>query len=91
MNNYYEFTNLIDDKESFEYFNSLSNNILKNILNDSFNDINSYLNYYADTFKIIFNGLDYDEFYYSFKSLSECLNDIKIILNILKERDIDNE
>ena len=78
MNNYYEFTNLIDDKESFEYFNSLSNNILKNILNDSFNDINSYLNYY-------------DEFYYSFKSLSECLNDIKIILNILKERDIDNE
>ena len=30
MNNYYEFTNLIDDKESFEYFNSLSNNILKN-------------------------------------------------------------
>ena len=91
MNNYYEFTNLIDDKESFEYFNSLSNSILKNILNDSFNDIDSYLNYYADTFKIILNGLDYDEFYYSFKLLAEYLNDIKIILNILLERWCDYE
>lgn len=90
MNNYYEF-NLIDDKESFEYFNSLSDNILKNILNDSFNDIDNYLNYYADTFKIIFNGLDYDEFYYSFKLLAEYLNDIKIILNILIERWCDYE
>ena len=90
MNNYYEFK-LIDDKESFEYFNSLSDNMLKNILNDSFNDIDDYLNYYADTFKIIFNGLDYDEFYYSFKLLVGYLNDIKIILNILIERWFDHE
>ena len=90
MNNYYEFK-LIDDKESFEYFNSLSDNMLKNILNDSFNDIDDYLNYYANTFKIIFNGLDYDEFYYSFKLLVGYLNDIKIILNILIERWFDHE
>lgn len=42
MKNYYEFTKLIDDKESINYYDSLSNDLL---------------------------------------------NDIKIILNILKERD----
>ena len=71
MNNYYEFTNLIDDKESFEYFNSLSR-------------IN--LNNYANIFKILFQDNDYSEFYYSCKSLIEEINDIKIILNILKSR-----
>ena len=86
MNNYYEFTNLIDDKESFEYFNSLSSSILKNILNDNFNYIESNLNNYADVFNILFKGYDYSEFYYSCKSLIEEINDIKIILNILKSR-----
>ena len=86
MNNYYEFTNLIYDKESFEYFNSLSSNILKNILNDNFNYIESNLNNYANIFKILFQDNDYSEFYYSCKSLIEEINDIKIILNILKER-----
>ena len=87
MNNYYEF-NYTDDEESFEYFNSLSTNILKNILNENFNYIESFLEEFSNVFKAIFNKNDYDEFYYSCKSLIEELNGIKIILNILKERDI---
>ena len=88
MNNYYEFTNLVDDGESFEYFNSLPINVLKNILDDNFNYIDFYLDYFANIFKDIFNNKDYDEFYYTCLSLIEELNNIKIILNILKERDI---
>ena len=87
MSNYYEF-NYTDDLESFEYFNSLSTNILKNILNENFDYIESFLEEFSNVFKTIFNENDYDEFYYSCKSLIEELNDIKIILNILKERDI---
>ncbi len=86
MKNYYEFTKLNDDRETFQYFNSLSNKFLKNILDDSFNYIDNTINNYANIFKIIFNGKDYDEFYYSCLSLYEELNDIKIILNILKDR-----
>ena len=87
MNNYYEFNNLSIDKESFEYFNSLSTIILNTYLNDTFNYIESYLNQFSFVFKTIFNGSDYDEFYYSCLSLIEELNNIKIILNILKDRD----
>ncbi len=86
MKNYYGFTKLNKDRESFQYFNSLSNEILKNILNDSFNYIDDTINNYATVFKFIFNGKDYDEFYYSFLSLCEELNDIKIILDILNDR-----
>ena len=86
MNNYYEF-NYNEDRESFEYFNSLSNNVLKNILDNNFNYIEFYLKEFANVFKKVFNGNDYDEFYYSCLSLVEELNDTKIILNILKERD----
>lgn len=86
MKNYFNFTKLINDKESFEYFNSLSNNILKNILNDSFNYIDDYINEYALTFKKLLNKTDYDEYYYSCKVLSETLNEIKIILIILRGR-----
>ena len=86
MNNYYEF-NFNEDKESFEYFNSLSNNVLKNILNKNFNYIETNLINYANVFKEIFESKDYDEFYYSCLSLVEELNDIKIIISILKERD----
>ena len=82
MNNYYEF-NYNEDRESFEYFNSLSNNTLKNILVNNFNYIEFYLKEFANIFKKLFNGNDYDEFYYSCLSLVEELNDIKIILNIL--------
>ena len=87
MNNYYKFTKLIEDGEYFQYFNSLSNKILKNILDDSFNYIDNTINNYANIFKTIFNGYDYNEYYYSCLSLCEELNDIKIILNILKDRD----
>ena len=85
MNNYYEF-DYNNDKESFEYFNSLSTNFLNTYLNDCFDYIESYLKEFANVFKIIFDNQDYDEFYYSCKSLIEELNNIKIILNILKDR-----
>ena len=75
------------DEEAFEYFNSLSNNALKNILDENFNYIENNLNNYSIIFKQLLKGIDYDEFYYSCKSLIEELNDIKIILNILKDRD----
>ena len=58
-------------------------------LNLEFDDIEYYLNYYVAFAKPLFNGSDYDEHYYTFKSLLECLNDIKIILNIMKDRDCD--
>lgn len=86
MNNYYKFTKLTEDGESFQYFNSLSNKILKNILDDSFNYIDNTINNYANIFNTIFNEKDYNEFYYSCLSLCEELNDIKIIINILKDR-----
>ena len=86
MNNYYKFNKLINDKESIEYFSSLSNNVLNDILNTSFDNIDYYLNYYAEILKAIFNGDDYDEHYYLLKSLSEELNDIKIILNMLGDK-----
>lgn len=86
MNNCYNFTKLIDDGESFKYFNSLSNNDLNFILNSSFDNIDYMINNYASIFRFIFNGDDYDEFYYSCKALSEELNNIKIIINILKTR-----
>ena len=86
MNNYYEF-NYNEDRESFEYFNSLPINVLKNILNENFNYIETNLINYANVFKEIFESKDYDEFYYTCLSLVEELNDIKIIINILKDRD----
>ena len=86
MNNYYEFK-YNEDRESFEYFNSLPINVLKNILDNDFNYIESCLKEFVNVFKTIFNSLDYDEFYYTCLSLIEELNDIKIILNLLKDRD----
>ncbi len=86
MNNYYEFK-YNEDRESFEYFNSLPINVLKNILNENFNYIETSLINYANVFKEIFESKDYDEFYYTCLSLVEELNDIKIIINILKDRD----
>ena len=86
MNNYYEFNKLIEDNESFEYFGSLSTDNLKIILNEYFNNIDTYLTLYSSVFKDLFNGSDYDEFYYSCLSLVEELNDVKIILNILKDK-----
>ena len=88
MNNYYEFTKYDEDGFAMDIFNGLSNDKLKSILNDYFNEIEYFLDLFADTFKNVFNGSDYDEFYYQSKSLIEQINDIKIIINILKERDI---
>ena len=77
MYNYYKFTNLLEDCDSINYLDS------------SFIFIETLLNYFSSVFKNLFNGNDYDEFYYTCKSLIEELNDIKIILNILKDRDND--
>ena len=86
MNNYYKFTKLKYVKETIEFFNNMSTNELNTTLDNTFNDIDNYLNFYANFLKNIFNGQDYDECYYDMKVLSEELNNIKIILNILKGR-----
>ena len=89
MNNYYEFTKYDEDGFAMDIFNGLSNDKLKSILDDYFNEIEYFLDLFADTFKNVFNGSDYDEFYYQSKSLVEQINDIKIMINILKVRDMD--
>lgn len=86
MKNYYNFTNLIEDGVTIDIYSFLSEEKLKNILDNSFNDIETYLNEFATTFKSIFKGQDYDDYYYHAVSLIEELNDIKIILNILETR-----
>lgn len=86
MNNYYEFTNLIEDGFTIDIYSFLSEKKLKKILDNSFNDIETYLNEFATTFKSIFKGSDYDEYYYHVMALLEELNDIKLILNILESR-----
>ena len=88
MKNYYEFNKLINDGESISFYNSLSRGELIKYLNLEFDDIHYYLNYYSEFFKTFFNEKDYNEHYYLIKSLLECLNNIKIILNILKGKDI---
>ena len=50
MNNYYEF-NYNEDRESFEYFNSLPINVLNTYLNDNFNYIEFHLKEFANVFK----------------------------------------
>lgn len=87
MYNYYNFNNLYDDNETVSFYNSLSSKQLNQELNNLFDNIEYYVNYYAEFSQSIFNGNDYDEHFYTLKSLSENLNDIKIILNILKEID----
>ncbi len=89
MNNYYKFTKFDEDGFAMDIFNFMTDDKLKMILDEYFNDIDNYLNMFADTFKSIFKGKDYDEYYYQAKSLTEQLNDIKIILNILIERKSD--
>ena len=42
MNNYYEFTTLINDEDSSSYFNLLPSDTLKRILNENFTYIESY-------------------------------------------------
>ena len=83
MKNYYYF-DLKHDNESIKYHDSLSKSDLIERLNDEMENIDYYLNYYAKFLRKYFQGSDYDEHYYLMKSLSEGLNNIKIILNILK-------
>ncbi len=86
MNNYYEFSNFDEDRFAMNIFNFMTDKQLMSILDDYFNEIDNYLDLFANTFKSLFNGKDYDEYYYQAKSLVESINDIKIILNILIER-----
>lgn len=84
--NYYCITKYEEDRDSFKYFNSLSNEKLENILNNYFNNIDKKINNFIYIFKDLFQCNDYDEYYYLCKSLSKELNEIKIIINILGER-----
>lgn len=86
MKNYYKFK-IKRDNDSINYYYSLNTKQLKTYLNKELENIEYHLNYYALFFKQLFKGNDYDQHYYSLKSLSECINDIKIMLNILKEKD----
>ncbi len=54
MNNYCNFTKLIEDGLTMDIFNFMSNDKLKRVLDDSFNDIGTYLNDFANTFKKLF-------------------------------------
>lgn len=85
-NNYYEFTNFIEDGFAMDIFNGMSNERLKNILDNYLNEIDYFLDLFADTSKSVFKEKDYDVFYYQSKSLIGQINDIKIIINILAER-----
>lgn len=91
MINYYEFTKLNEDIESINFYNSISKKELTNILDTTLNNIDYYLNYYAEFLNCSFKGSDYHEHYYLMKSLSEDINNIKIILNILKNDGDSNE
>ena len=81
MNNYYKFTNLIEDGVTIDIYSFQSTAKLKSTLDNFFNDIDIYLKNFA---KLSI----YDKYQNRAKVLLEELNDIKIILNILKERDI---
>lgn len=85
MNNNYEFTKLIEDGLTIDFYCAFSKKKLKNLLDDYFNEMEYHLNNFANVFKILFKGKDYDEYYYQVKTLIETINDIKIILNILAE------
>lgn len=87
MKNYFKFTKLNIVEESINFYKSLSNGDLIVMLDNRFNEMDYFLNYYAEFLKELFQGSDYDEHYYLMKSLSETLNDIKIILNIYKLED----
>ena len=87
MKNYYEFEILNYENESIDFYKSIATKELKKQLNNYFNDIEYYTNYYAEVLKSIFEDSDYNEHYYTMKALQEELNNIKIILNILKGRD----
>ena len=89
MYNYYKFkiNKKYSDKDTIKFYNSLSTKILKDNLNKNFNYLESYLIYFSKVFKNLYKGKDYDEFSYTCQSLVEELNDIKIILNILKGRE----
>lgn len=89
MKNYCNFTNYIENGLNPDIFNNMSNERIKTVLDENFNDIEIYLNEFANAFKLLFNGEDYDDYYYNAKSLIEELNDIKIIINVLIERYID--
>ena len=85
MNNNYEFTKLIEDGLTIDFYCAFSKEKLKTLLDEYFNEIEYHLNDFAKVFKILFKRKDYDEYYYQVKTLIETINDIKIILNILDE------
>ncbi len=88
MINYYKFSNIKDDyNDIFNYYNSFPKKELEKHLDDILMWMEDDINECADTFKTIFKGLDYDEYYCICKCLTENINEIKIILNILKHKE----
>lgn len=89
MYNYYnfDFNKKYLVRDSIQFYKSLPTKNLKDNLNKSFNYLEAYLIYFSKIFKNLYKEKDYDEFYYTCQSLVEELNDIKIILSILKERE----
>lgn len=86
MNNYCNFTKFIEDGLAMDIFNGMSSDRLKKILDKYFNNIDLFLNNFTDPFKMNSKCQDYAYFYNQSKYLIEEFNDIKIIINILIER-----
>lgn len=86
MKNYY-FKTYTKNKETYNFYKSLSKQELKTHLDLLFEELNDNLMYYACVMKRIFRGRDYNDFYYQLKSLTEDLDDIKTILCILERSD----
>ncbi len=86
MNNYCNFTKFIEDGLAMDIFNGMSSDRLKKILDDYFNNIDLFLNNFLDNSKMNSGCQDYAYFYNQAKYLIEEFNDIKIIINIIIER-----
>lgn len=86
--NYYQFNfdDEITDDETISYYNAMSKNQLIDMLNLEFDNIGFDLKYYAKIIDFVLKGNDYNEHYYKFMCLAEELNNIKIILTVLKDK-----
>lgn len=92
-NNYYDFLfdNSLINKSKLDYYESLSSNQLLEELNIKFDSIDYELRYYLKNIDYALRGQIHKEHYYRILGISEDINNIKIILTILKDKDFDEE
>ena len=92
-NNYYDFLfdNSLINKSKLDYYESLSSNQLLEELNIKFDSIDYDLRYYSKIIDYVLKGQSHEEHYYRILGISEDINNIKIILTILKDKDFDEE